>query len=704
MRTTGGPAPPRDDFMDLRLTQDDRIAGAGKRRKPRRGAAKTKASDPGRASAKPAKKPAASALSRRKSGRKGEKPTIGRLLLRLFYWSAILAVWAGIGVVGVVVYYGMQLPAADTWAVPEREPNIRITAADGQLISDRGKMGSEAVSIDELPYYVPEAVIAIEDERFMSHWGVDPIGIVGAAIDNVMGEYGYLRGGSTLTQQVAKNLFLTPDQHIGRKIQEALLALWLEQNYSKDQILELYLNRVYFGAGIHGIDGASQRYFGKSARNLSLGEAAIMAGLLQAPSRLSPDRHPEAAAKRARVVLNQMAKLGYISDQEAAAAAIDPDRRVRTRVAGAEFYVADWVETLMQAYIGEVSEDVVVTTTIDWDLQKHAEFLLKEVVAAHGAESRFSQGAIVAMNTDGAVRAVVGGVDYQQSQFNRAVTARRQPGSAFKPFVYVTALEHGYTPDSVVEDAPFTYKGWSPENYTGRYAGPVRLRDALANSLNTVSARLAVDVGPQAVVDTALRFGISSALLAVPSIALGTQEVSLLELTAAYAPFANGGEGVIAHVITRIETADGELLYANLPRGPGQVASPEVIGEMNDMLSGAVSVGTAKKASLPGWPIAGKTGTTQSNRDAVFVGYSARMVTGIWLGNDDDTPMKGVGGGSYPAELWSAFMQRAHEGLSVADLPRGTRTPPAEVPATNDQPEARPRTLVDLFNEIFGGG
>lgn len=686
--------------MDLRLTQDDRVAGSGKRRKTRRGAAKKTSPNAKRGAATTRKTPA---RARGKSRGKSQKLTFGRVIGKLFYWGVVLGVWAGIAVVGVVVYYGLQLPAADSWAVPERAPNIRITAADGQLISDRGKMGSEAVSIDELPYYVPEAVIAIEDERFMSHWGVDPIGIIGAAIDNLTGEYGYLRGGSTLTQQVAKNLFLSPDQHIGRKIQEALLALWLEQNYTKDQILELYLNRVYFGAGIHGIDGAAQRYFGKSARNLSLGEAAIMAGLLQAPSRLSPDRHPEAAAKRARVVLSQMAKLGYISEEEAQAAAINPNKRIRTRIAGAEYYVADWVETLMQAYIGDVTEDVVVTTTIDWDLQKHAEFLLKEMVMAHGEESRFSQGAIVAMNTDGSVRAVVGGVDYQESQYNRAVTARRQPGSAFKPFVYVSALERGYTPDSVVEDAPFTYKGWSPQNYNGQYVGPVRLRDALANSLNTVSARLAVDVGPQAVVDTALRFGISSQLQAVPSIALGTQEVSLLELTAAYAPFANGGEGVIAHVITRIETADGRLLYSNIPRGPGQVASPDVIGQMNDMLSGAISVGTAKKASLPGWPIAGKTGTTQSNRDAVFVGYSARMVTGVWLGNDDDTPMKGVGGGSYPAELWSQFMQRAHEGLSVADLPRGTPVPPANLPANTPPPEGRPRNLVELFQQIFGG-
>jgi penicillin-binding protein 1A len=685
--------------MDLRLTQDDRVAGGSKGRKRKRGTAKSM----GTAAASGRAKATKSSRSRGGSRGKARKLTFGRVVFKLFYWGSVLAIWGGIAVAGIVAYYGMQLPAADTWKVPERSPNIRIVAADGQLISNRGKMGGEAVAIDELPYYVAEAVIAIEDERFLSHWGIDPIGIAGAMVDNITGQYKYLRGGSTLTQQVAKNLFLTPDQTLGRKIQEALLALWLERSYTKDQILELYLNRVYFGAGAHGIEAAAQRYFGKSARNLSLGEAAILAGVLQAPSRLSPDRHSEAAAARARIVLSQMAKLGFISPEEAKAAASDPNRHIRTKVAGAEYYVADWVETLIKAYIGDVKEDVVVTTTINWDLQKQGEFLIKEMIASNGPEHQFSQGALVAMDTDGTVRAVVGGADYQQSQFNRAVTARRQPGSAFKPFVYVTAMENGYTPDSVIEDAPFTYKGWSPENYTHKYAGPVRLRDALAHSLNTVSARLTVDVGPQAVVDTALRFGISSQLQPVPSIALGTQEVSLLELTAGYAPFANGGIGVIAHVITRIETARGDVLYSDVPSGPGRVASPEVIGEMNDMLSGAIEVGTAKQASLPGWPIAGKTGTTQSNRDAVFVGYSARMVTGVWLGNDDDTPMKGVGGGSYPAELWSGFMQKAHQGMSVADLPRGGAVPAAPIETPAPQPTEKPRTLMDLFNQLFGG-
>ncbi len=681
--------------MDLKLSPEDRVGGTGGKKKGR--TTKTTRTR--------AKKPVKGRTSRSK--RTKPKLTFGRVLGKLFYWGVVAAVWGGIAVTGIVIYYAMQLPASDTWAVPERPANIRIVAADGQLISNRGKMGGEAVSFRELPQYVPAAVISIEDKRFMSHPGVDPIGILAALVDNIT-EGRIARGGSTLTQQLAKNLFLTPDQNIGRKIQEALLSIWLEQNYSKDQILELYLNRVYFGAGAYGIEAASQTYFAKSARNLSLGEAAILAGLLQAPSRLSPDRHPEAAAARARVVLNEMADEGYISEAEAAAAAIDPNKRIRTRVAGAEYYVADWVETLMDAYIGSVDEDVIVYTTIDWDLQKQGEFFVREMVRENGPDHNFSQGALVAMEPDGAVRAIVGGTDYAKSQYNRAVTARRQPGSSFKPFVYLSALEHGLTPDSIVEDAPFEYKGWKPQNYSNKYVGRVTLRDALANSLNTVAGRLAIEMGPESVVNTAMRLGISSPLQAVPSIALGSQEVSLLELTAAFAPFANGGNGVIAHVITRIETADGQQLYQNIPAGPGRVIAPENVAMMNDMLSYAVEVGTAKKAHVGNWPIAGKTGTTQDNRDAVFVGFSARMVTGVWLGNDDDSPMKGVGGGGFPVAIWSEFMEKAHQGLAVAALPGGDYTrfanaaPAAPDNAGTPSGTEKPRTLVDLFSGLFG--
>ncbi len=728
-------------FMDFQISPEDRVGGTPvKSRKSKPAAAPKAARKPsakgGRERAEPRlgriddlygdyegpavyedEKPrrSRSTKSRKaKSGRVRKPLTFGRIVWKLFTLMLVLGLWGGIAAAGVVAYFMMQMPAADTWAVPDRPANIRIVAANGQLISNRGKTGGEAVSLHELPYFVPAAFVAIEDRRFYEHFGIDLIGLASVALESVRAG-GITRGASTITQQVAKNLFLTPDQTLGRKVQEAVLALWLERTYSKDEILELYLNRVNFGHEKYGIEAASQFYFGKSARNLSLSEAAIFAGSLQAPSRLNPRGKPELVQARQALVLQAMAKEGYITPAESQAAAIDPGQTVRTRVTGSESYVADWVESLMQAYIGDVSEDVIVQTTIDWDLQKAAEDIVRAAVENNGEARGFSQAALVAMDVDGTVRALVGGVDYAQSQFNRAVTARRQPGSTFKPFVYLAAMEKGYTPDTVADDTQFEYEGWSPANASGKYAGPVTLRQGLAYSLNTISARLAIDVTPQVVVDTATRMGISTPMQAVPSIALGTQEVSLLELTGAYAPFANGGIGVIPSVITRIETSDGKLLYEAVPAGPGQVIAPHIVAEMNDMLTTALEIGTGKKAHLNGWPIAGKTGTSQKARDALFVGYSSRMVTGVWLGNDDDTGTS-LSGGNVPTEVWSEFMTRAHEGLPVAPLP-GDFIPaepldpnlaPMETAPTigtggNGGTERPRRNLMDALGDIFGG-
>lgn len=728
-------------FMDFQISPEDRVGGTPvKSRKSKPAAAPKAARKPsakaGRERAEPRlgriddlygdyegpavyedEKPRRSRSTKArkaKSGRVRKPLTFGRIVWKLFTLMLVLGLWGGIAAAGVVAYFMMQMPAADTWAVPDRPANIRIVAANGQLISNRGKTGGEAVSLHELPYFVPAAFVAIEDRRFYEHFGIDLIGLASVALESVRAG-GITRGASTITQQVAKNLFLTPDQTLGRKVQEAVLALWLERTYSKDEILELYLNRVNFGHEKYGIEAASQFYFGKSARNLSLSEAAIFAGSLQAPSRLNPRGKPELVQARQALVLQAMAKEGYITPAESQAAAIDPGQTVRTRVTGSESYVADWVESLMQAYIGDVSEDVIVQTTIDWDLQKAAEDIVRAAVENNGEARGFSQAALVAMDVDGTVRALVGGVDYAQSQFNRAVTARRQPGSTFKPFVYLAAMEKGYTPDTVADDTQFEYEGWSPANASGKYAGPVTLRQGLAYSLNTISARLAIDVTPQVVVDTATRMGISTPMQAVPSIALGTQEVSLLELTGAYAPFANGGIGVIPSVITRIETSDGKLLYEAVPAGPGQVIAPHIVAEMNDMLTTALEIGTGKKAHLNGWPIAGKTGTSQKARDALFVGYSSRMVTGVWLGNDDDTGTT-LSGGNVPTEVWSEFMTRAHEGLPVAPLP-GDFIPaepldpnlaPMETAPTigtggNGGTERPRRNLMDALGDIFGG-
>lgn len=593
----------------------------------------------------------------------------GGFLMGLLWWGFVACLWGGIAVIGVIVYYGAQLPSSATWAIPERPPNIRVLAADGSLISNRGQTGGEAVTFRELPQFVPAAFIASEDRRFMSHFGVDPIGLASVALEMIEAR-GVTRGASTITQQVAKNLFLTPDQTLGRKVQEAILAVWLEQNFTKEEILELYMNRVYFGAGATGIEAAAQTYFGVSARNLSLGQAAMLVGILPAPSAYNPKANPDVAKERQRIVLNAMAAEGYITRDEAEAARIDPDQDVRTRIAGAESYVADWVESLMTDYIGEIESDVVVQTTIDYRMQKDAEFIVKEAVATEGPNRGFTQGALVAMDIDGTVRAMVGGVDYQASQYNRAVTAKRQPGSTFKPFVYLAAMEKGYTPDTLAEDAQFEYNGWSPRNSNGKYAGTVTLRQGLAYSLNTIAGRLAIDVTPEKVIEVAMRMGISSNLTPVPSIALGTQEVNLLELTSAYAPFGNGGMGVIPNVITKISDVEGNVLYEASDAGPGRVIDPGVLAQMNDMLETAVEVGTGKGANLGGWEFGGKTGTSQESRDALFVGYTSAMVTGVWLGNDDNQGTS-LSGGNVPASIWSQFMTKAHEGRSPVAIPGG---------------------------------
>ncbi len=648
-----------DCLMDLRLSPDDRV-DTGSQRK-----ARTQ-----RASASGAAKPPRGSEPRRPKSKKVKKKRSGgmKFIVGLAYFCFTMLLLGGVAVAGIVVYYGRDLGSSATWEVPQRPPNIRVLASNGQLLTNRGQTGGEAVTISELPAYVGQAVIASEDRRFYNHFGVDPIGLASVAVESVRaGEL--TRGASTITQQVAKNLFLTPDQTLGRKVQEALLAVWLEQNYSKDQILELYLNRVHFGSGATGIEAAAQTYFGISARNLSLGQAAMLAGILPAPSYYNPKTHPDRARQRQQLALANMVRSGFITQEQASAAAANMDAQITTqRVAGTEYYVADWVESLMNDYLGEVNEDVIVSTTLDWELQKHAEFVIKEAVAERGSDLSFSQAAFVAMDTEGRVRALVGGVDYSQSTYNRAVTARRQPGSAFKPFVYLAALQQGYTPDTLMVDEPLDYNGWRPENSSGNYVGPVLLRDALAYSINTVAARLAIDIGPENVVETAYRMGFSSNFQAVPAIALGTQEVSLLELTNGYVPFANGGYGVIPNVITRITTMDGEILYEESPSGPGRILTDEQVGMMNDMLQTGVQAGTGRGAQLGNWPMAGKTGTSQRNRDALFVGYTSSLVGGVWLGNDDDAPTR-VFGGQVPAQIWRDIMTKAHEGLQVADLP-----------------------------------
>jgi len=621
---------------------------------------------------------------------------------RAIYWVLVLGLWGAIGVAGIVVYYGSRMPNAESWAMPDRPPNIKIVDVNGQLLANRGSTGGEAIPLDAMSPYIPQAVMAIEDRRFYSHFGMDPIGLARAMARNAMAGR-MVQGGSTVTQQLAKNMFLTPDRTLERKVQEVLLAFWLESKYSKDQILAMYLNRVFFGSNSYGVEAASRRYFNKSARDVTLTEAAILAGLLKAPSALSPAKNPEGAMARAKLVLGAMEEQGYISHDELVAAVDQKAQKAKSYWSGAEHYAADMVMDELPGLIGEVKEDVVVDTTIDRTLEKAAEKAIQSALAKDGKRLNVSQAALVAIDGTGAIRAVVGGREYAQSQFNRAFKAKRQPGSAFKPFVYAAALEQGLTPNSVRNDAPIRIGKWTPENYDNKYRGQVTIATALANSLNTIAAQLVMEAGPQNVAKLAHRMGIDTELQDNASIALGTSEVSLVELTSAYAPFMNGGFKATPHVIKRVTTVSGKVLYANTYDTPPKVISEKVAAQMNQMLAGVITRGTGKKAKLPGWQAAGKSGTTQSFRDALFVGYTANLATGVWFGNDDGTSMKKVTGGGLPAQTWSDFMIAAHKGLSPAPLfGLGGVQPSPEIAPTDPSNEQADDNLFDMISHALG--
>jgi penicillin-binding protein 1A len=587
---------------------------------------------------------------------------------RIAYWGAVAALWLLIAAIGGTVWIGVHLPPIQSLEIPKRPPSIKIVDLRGRPLATRGDMGGTAITLKDLPRYVPQAFVAIEDRRFYAHHGIDPIGVARALIANLL-HRSVAQGGSTITQQLAKNLFLSQERTLTRKVQEVVLALWLERKFSKTQILELYLNRVYFGAGAYGIEAAAQRYFAKPAHKLTLAEAAMLAGLVRSPSRLSPSRNPDGAERRARLVLAAMIDSNFVGRSMAKAALSHPAQAVKPAGAGSVGYVADWIMDVLDDLIGRVEQDVVVETAIDATLQEVAENALVDELARKGAKAGVGQGAIVAMSPDGAVRAMVGGRNYGESQFNRAVAAKRQPGSAFKPFVYLTAIERGLTPETIREDKPISVKGWRPENYSREYFGPVTLKQALAMSLNTVSVRLTLELGPTAVVRTAYRLGIASKLEPNASISLGTSEVSLIELVTAYASFANGGLAVVPHVVERVRLANGTLLYARPQQSLGRIIEPRYAAMMNAMMRETLLTGTAHNADLPGWPAAGKTGTSQDFRDAWFVGYTGHLVAGVWLGNDDASPTRRTTGGGLPVEIWSRFMKPAHQSVPVAGLP-----------------------------------
>jgi len=655
------------------------------------------------------RKPAA---RRRTNGRRRGSRNHGgfwRSVGKLSYWGTICAIWATLIIGGITLYYVSTLPDPLLSGLEKRPPNITILAANGTVMSERG-MRRGRIRLQQLPPYLVSAVLATEDRRFRSHFGVDPIGLFRASVKNLRAGH-VVEGGSTITQQLAKNLFLSPERTLGRKLQEMILALWLETKFSKDKILELYLNRVYFGAGAYGIETASRRYFGKSARHVSVAEAALLAGLLKAPSRYAPTKNPRRAEERASVVLTSMVNAGMLSPAQAMSALAEPARvRNPSGLNGYE-YAADWIAELLPDLVADRRSDLIVETTIDSTLQRSAQKALGLTIAAQGGFVDAEQAAAVVLDTRGAVKAIVGGKSYKQSQFNRAVKSLRQPGSAFKPVVFLAALEAGLTPDSIVEDKPVSINGWRPKNYNGKYAGRISLRTALSKSINTAAVRLTMEVGRWRVIRTARRLGIGSPLHNRPSIALGTAEVTLMDMTSAYVPFANGGNGIFPHIIQRVRTEKGKVLFNHGALGPGRVVAMPYVGAMNDMLSETIRSGTGRKATLPGRPAAGKTGTSQGFRDAWFIGYTGQYVTGVWVGNDDNTPMKKVTGGGLPALIWKQIMITAHKGKPVVALPgsympaTAFRTSPARnrQSSQTDQPLTPPAHIDEPFlRRVFG--
>ncbi len=609
-------------------------------------------------------------------GKKQRGGMLWRVLRGGFKWATVAGIWGVIAFSLAAAWYATDLPDVKKAFSATRAPSVTLLASDATTLAVLGDVYGQAVALDELPPQLAQAVLATEDRRFYSHFGIDIIGLSRAMAANIKA-LRIVQGGSTITQQVAKNLFLTPERTIKRKFQELLLALWLERKFSKDEILTIYLNRVYLGAGTYGVDAAAKKYFTLPAARLNTYQAAMLAGLLKAPSRYNPLAHPDKAGARTKQVLKNMVAAGYLTPVSAKMAAKGAKAQARVAaVPPSRFgrYFASWVMEQVPGYVNLGDRDLVVLTTLDAGLQKQAEKSLAGILAKHGAKRAVGEAALVAMAPRGAVRVMVGGRDFIRSQFNRATQAMRQPGSAFKPFVYLAGLEAGLDPDSVFFDKPVRIGKWQPSNFSKTYQGRVTLRQALAKSINTVAVQLSEQVGRKRVIAVARRLGLSGKFNATPSLALGAGEVSLLELTAAYAPFANGGDGVLPYAIEEIRDHKGTVLYRRSGSGSGRVVAPDHVAAMNDMLSEVVAGGTGR-ASHISRPQAGKTGTSQNYRDAWFVGYTADLVTGVWMGNDNAMPMNNVTGGGLPARLWRNFMETAHAGLPVRDLPGGDARP-----------------------------
>ncbi len=545
-------------------------------------------------------------------------------------------------------------------------PSIRVLDRNGHELGARGGRYAAIVPLQDLPPYLIDAVLQIEDKRFYSHWGVDVIAIGRALYTNVMAGR-VLQGGSTITQQLAKNLYLTNERTLKRKLKELLFTFWLESHFTKDEILTLYINRMYMGAGNYGMQAASEFYFNKDIRAVSLSEAALLAGLTKAPSEYAPTSSLKRAHARAREVLTAMAKSNHYDSRIIRQSMANPARAREQIPLPESQYFTDWVAGEAKRLIPDFNGAIFVTTTLDPELQKLAEQAIHTTIEEQGEKYSVTQGAMVTMEQDGAVRAMVGGARYLSSQFNRATQAKRQPGSAFKPFVYVAALEKGLRRENYISDAPITIGDWSPKNANKKYRGQVSIGDALKFSINTATVRLTQKLGRGRVARTARKFGFSTPIPAHASIGLGTAEVTLLDLTRAYIPFQAEGFLPKAHGITEITDSEGRILYSHND-APKRVIKRSTARRMTYMLYQVVASGTGQRAAIGGRAAAGKTGTTQSHRDVWFVGYTQDYVTGVWYGNDDEAPMTKAYGGNIAASSWAHFMKGAYKGKRLTAL------------------------------------
>ncbi|MBH1997985.1 MAG: PBP1A family penicillin-binding protein [Sphingomonadaceae bacterium] len=561
------------------------------------------------------------------------------------------------GLLALVIAVVIAMQSLPDYASLKSSPNgqmIRVHAADGSVIVSLGPSFGRWMEYDQIPQVMVDAMVSTEDRRFYHHPGVDPIGMARAAWVAVerRGSGRRWQGASTITQQVTRNIFLNNSYSWGRKAREMILAMALERKFSKRQILELYLNKVYFGGGAYGIDAASRKFFGHPAQSLNLPEAAIIAGLVKAPSSYSPTADAEAAIGRAGVVLDLMQDNGVITAAEKAAADIRDVKLAPEPPQNSVRYFTDWALPQLDVLIDEPNEPLEVYTTIDLGMQKAATAAIQANVPAG------TQGALVSLDRDGAVRAMVGGLDYVTSNYNRATTATRQPGSAWKAFVYMAALEAGYTPDTGVTDEPVDINGWKPRNSSGRFSGDIDIRTAFAYSINTVAAKLGVEVGFPTVADMARRFGITTPVNTHPSMVLGTSDVRLIDMTRAFASIARKGIAVTPYGITKVTTADGRMLYEHQDDTSRVLVAPWVAAGMTDLMQTAVSTGTGKAAQI-GRPVAGKTGTTSSNKDGYFLGFSSGITTGVWMGRDDARAVGGLQGGRAPAHAFADYMKVA---------------------------------------------